>query len=336
MKSFLPIIILISLILVHSISSFAQEISSKNKLRIVFYNLENYFDSFSDSLSEYDEFSPEGKYHWNYKKYEHKTKNIYKVLQNVKGWDDITLIGMCEIENENVIKHLLYSTPLKNSEFNYIHYNSPDHRGIDVALVYSKGFYPIKSNPFYLYHENNKLKTRNILYVKGLFGGDTLHVFVNHWTSRYMGIAESNPIRMEFSNLLKSKTDSILKLDSNANIIVMGDFNDEPKDASMKNLVDIGTLYNLALNYKSINCRGSVKFKEDWFIFDQILVSESLYLNKNGLKSSKRMTIFDPVWLLENDNKYLGKKPLRTNQGYKYIGGYSDHLPVYIDIIKTY
>lgn len=335
MKSFTPKLILLTLILIQSISSFNQETSSNNKLRIVFYNLENYFDSFSDSLSKYDEFSPEGNYHWNYKKYEHKTKNIYKVLQNVKGWEDVSLIGVCEIENENVIKHLLYTTPLKISEFNYIHYNSPDQRGIDVALLYTKGFDPIKSIPFFLYHENNKLNTRNILYVKGIFGGDTLHVFVNHWTSRYRGIAESDPIRMEFSNLLKSKTDSILKLNSNANIIVMGDFNDEPDDASLKNLVDNSTLFNLAVNYKSINCRGSVKFKEDWFIFDQIIVSESLYLNNNGLRSSKSMTIFDPVWLLENDKKYLGKKPFRTNLGYKYNGGYSDHLPVYIDIVKT-
>lgn len=335
MKFYLPKIILASIILIKVTTSFSQEDSTTKKLRVVFYNLENYFDSFSDTLISYNDFSPEGNYHWNYKKYEQKTKKIYKVLQNVKGWDCVSLIGVCEIENKNVIQHLLYKTPLKDAGFKYIHYDSPDHRGIDVALFYTKGFMPIMSRPIFLYHNNKKLNSRNILYVKGLFGNDTLHVFVNHWTSRYRGIAESSPIRMGFSNLLKSKTDSILLQDKNANIVIMGDFNDEPNDASLKNLVNGDVLKNLALNYKSINSKGSVKYKEDWFIFDQIIVSKSLYLNDNGLKSSKRMTIFDPVWILENDKKYLGMKPYRTNQGFRYHGGYSDHLPVYIEIVKT-
>lgn len=335
MKSTLPRTVLISILLINSIVSFSQETSSNQKLRIVFYNLENYFDSFPDSLIQYDEFTPEGNYHWNYNKYEQKTRNTYKVLQNVRGWECVTLVGVCEIENENVIKHLLYKTPLKNSEFNYIHYDSPDQRGIDVALLYTNGFEPIKSTPFFLYYKNKKLNSRNILYVKGLFGGDTLHVFVNHWTSRYRGVAESEPIRMAFSNLLKSKTDSILSHNINENIVIMGDFNDEPNDASLKNLDDSNTLYNLALNYNSINCKGSVKFKEDWFIFDQIIVSKSLYLNTNGLRTSKSMTIFDPDWILEDDKKYLGKKPFRTNLGYRYNGGFSDHLPVFVDIVKT-
>jgi len=240
MKSILPRTILISILLINSIVSFSQDATPNQKLRIVFYNLENYFDSFSDSLIQYDEFTPEGNYHWNYNKYEQKTRNTYKVLQNVKGWECVTLVGVCEIENENVIKHLLYKTPLKNSEFNYIHYDSPDQRGIDVALFYTNGFQPIKSTPFFLYYKNKKLNSRNILYVKGLFGRDTLHVFVNHWTSRYRGVAESEPIRMDFSNLLKSKADSILSQNINANIVIMGDFNDEPNDASLKNLRKIG------------------------------------------------------------------------------------------------
>ncbi|PLX04680.1 MAG: endonuclease [Marinilabiliales bacterium] len=323
------------MILINFTPTFSQKNSTNKKLRVVFYNLENYFDSFSDSLIDYNDFSPEGNYHWNYKKYEQKTKSIYKVLQNVKGWECATLIGVCEIENKNVIQHLLYKTPLKNSGFNYIHYDSPDQRGIDVALFYTKGFEPLESMPIFLYQNNKKLNSRNILYVKGVFGKDTLHVFVNHWTSRYRGVAESAPIRMGFSDLLKSKTDSLLLQNDNANIVIIGDFNDEPNDASLKNLVKNTTLKNLALNYKSINSMGSVKFKEDWFIFDQIIVSKSLYLNNNGLKSSKGMTIFDPIWILENDKKYLGMKPYRTNHGFRYNGGYSDHLPVYIEIVKT-
>lgn len=326
--------IFLSILLIYSAFTFSQGNSSTDRLRIVFYNLENYFDNFSDSLRDYNEFSLHGNYHWTYEKYEQKTKNIYKVVQNVKAWEGITLIGVCEIENENVIKHLLYKTPLISSHFNYIHYDSPDHRGIDVALLFTSGFKPIISMPFYLYFENKKIPTRNILYVKGLAGNDTIHVFVNHWTSRYRGVAESDPLRMGFSKLLKTKTDSIMNLNTKANIVIMGDFNDEPNDASMKNLVDGGKLYNLALNWKSINSRGSVKYKEDWFIFDQIIISESLYLNTNGLKSSKEMTIFEPIWLMENDNKYLGKKPFRTYLGYRYNGGYSDHLPVFIDIVK--
>jgi hypothetical protein len=270
------------------------------------------------------------------KKYETKTRHLYKVFQNIAGWDGICLAGICEIENENVLKHLLYSTPLKSKNYKYIHFDSPDIRGIDVALIYSSAFVPVLAQPFYISYDSIKISSRNILYVKGLIAQDTLHVFVNHWTSRYRGVAESAPLRLMFSNLLKSKTDSILDMDPSANIIIMGDFNDQPYDMSLKNLCDSSLLYNLTSRSQYTNSAGTVKFKEDWFTFDQIIVSRSLMADNGGLTLAKSgLLVFDADWLMEVDEKYLGKKPFRTNIGFSYHGGFSDHLPVYLDIIKT-
>ncbi len=315
---------------------FAQNNSGGGYYRVMFYNLENYFDCFPDSLLSYNEFTPYGDYHWTMRKYESKTIHLYKVFQNIAGWDGICLAGICEIENENVLKHLLYSTPLKSQNYKYIHFDSPDMRGIDVALMYSPKFIPVDAKPFYLVDDSIKIRTRNILYVKGIIASDTVHIFVNHWTSRYRGVAESAPLRLMFSNLLKSKTDSILSEIPSANIIIMGDFNDQPSDRSLRNLCAGSRLHNLSSASRYDNSAGTVKFKEDWFTFDQMLVSEELMTDNGGLKIAKSgLKVFDADWLMEVDEKYLGKKPFRTNIGFRYHGGFSDHLPVYLDIIKT-
>jgi len=315
---------------------FGQKNGEGEAYRIVFYNLENYFDCFPDSLLSYNEFTAAGDYHWTMKKYEAKTRQLYKVFQNIAGWDGICLAGICEIENENVLKHLLYASPLKAKNYNYVHFDSPDKRGIDVALIYSSKFMPIHAQPFYLVEDSIKIRTRNILYVKGIIASDTVHIFVNHWTSRYRGVAESAPLRMMFSSLLKSKTDSILSGDPSASIIIMGDFNDQPSDRSLRNLCAGSRLHNLSSASRYDNSDGTVKFKEDWFTFDQMLVSEELMTDNGGLKIAKSgLKVFDADWLMEVDEKYLGKKPFRTNIGFSYHGGFSDHLPVYLDIIKT-
>ncbi|PLX10703.1 MAG: hypothetical protein C0598_09855 [Marinilabiliales bacterium] len=328
-------ILIIIAINILALSVFGQINNTHQNIRVGFYNLENYFDYSPDKLKNDTQFTPYGDYHWNHKKYDQKTKNIYKVIQNMKCRNCIILLGVCEIENEKVIKHLLYSTPLNKSKLNYVHYESNDSRGIDVALIYSNEFQPIKTSSFELFDNGVKIETRNILYVKGIVELDTFHVFINHWTSRYRGVLESEYLRMEFSNLLKSKVDSLINVNKNASIIIMGDFNDEPHDISLQNLMKVNALFNMSNNFNSSFVKGSVKYREDWYIFDQIIVSESLYLNLNGWEVTSRMSIFDPIWILEDDMKYLGKKPFRTNIGYKYNAGYSDHLPVYIDIINT-
>jgi len=308
---------------------------SNAQFRIVFYNLENFFDTSVDSTLSYNEFTPEGELHWTLNKFKQKAINTYKVFQALSGWNGITLAGVCEVESKLVLNQLLYKTPLNAMSYRYIHYDSRDKRGIDVALIYGKRFKPLYSQVFSILDDYGiEIETRDILYVKGLLNNDTIHVFVNHWTSRYRGLLESNSLRFKFSELLKSKTDSILELLPDANIIAMGDFNDQPFDKSLRNLTNDSSLFNLVSQPISNNSPGTMKFRSDWFIFDQILVSNSLKsANSNLSISIDGLRIFDKLFLLERDNKHLGFKPYRTNLGYKYHGGYSDHLPIYIDII---
>ncbi len=302
----------------------------------MFYNVENYFDAIHDSTISYNEFTPNGDLRWTNNKYIKKRNNIYKVIKAVGKWNHVTLIGMVEIENEFVISDLINSTPLSSIGYKYVHYESNDFRGIDVALIYHSASFKV------LYSEKVKINnpknpnftTRDILYVKGLLGSDTLHVIVNHWTSRYRGLMESEPLRILTSTRLMQLTDSICNEDNNANIILMGDFNDNPEDKSMQQITNnsICGFENLKLlnNNKDIN--GTLKYKSIWYNFDQFLLSTSLILGNNGIKCASNGYIFDADFLLETDKKNFGLKTNRTNIGFKYHGGFSDHLPIYFDI----
>ncbi len=313
----------------------AQSDKPKDKFRFVFYNVENYFDALVDSTLSYNDFSPNGEMHWTSKKFYEKGRKLYQVFQALSGWEGFTVAGVCEIENEAVLNNLLYNTPLKKMNYKYVHYNSNDKRGIDVALIYGEQFTPIYSEAFSIFNEQEEqIETRDILYVKGLLENDTVHVFVNHWTSRYRGLMESNALRMQFSEILKSKTDSILGMFPKAHIIAMGDFNDQQEDASIQNLIKDGSLIGLSASPFQNNVSGTLKYKEEWYIFDQIFVSRSLFDGNSLRVSSEGLIIFDMPFVLEEDNKYLGYKPFRTNIGYKYNGGYSDHLPVFFDLTR--
>lgn len=310
--------------------------NSDYQYRIMFYNVENYFDANYDSSRTYNEFTPNGDLHWTNSKYIKKRNNIYKVIKAVGGWRPVTLIGLAEIENEFVISDLIRSTPLAKEGYKYVHYESDDFRGIDVALIY-------RNESFSLLHsarvvirdpENPDFTTRDMLYVVGLLGADTLHVIVNHWTSRYRGYLESEPLRMLASRKLKSLTDSICAGNENANIILMGDFNDNPENKSIQLLTNptVCRLDNLELISSNSAVTGTLKYRSNWLDFDQVLVTNSLLVGTNGLRCSPHAQIFDADFLLEPDINYLGLKTNRTNIGFKYHGGFSDHLPIYLDI----
>jgi len=326
----------ILLLVIFQVSHITAQLNSdveKIKYRCVFYNLENFFDAYSDTTLLYNEYTPQGDMHWTQKKFENKANHIYKVLQAMSTWDGLALIGVCEIENEVVLNQLLFKTPLKQQGLKYVHFNSGDKRGIDVALIYNKQFKPVFSKAYSVKENGKFIASRDILYVKGLIGGQTIHVFVNHWTSRYRGLMESEDLRMEFSQLLKSKTDSILGTDQLANIIVMGDFNDQLQDNSIQNLLKGGNLINLHVSPIKNKAKGTMKFREQWFTFDQVFVSQQIANGTGKLAVvENKLNIFDEVFLLEKDKKYLGNKPFRTNIGFKYHGGFSDHLPVYFDL----
>ncbi|MFP3860720.1 MAG: endonuclease/exonuclease/phosphatase family protein [Bacteroidales bacterium] len=316
---------------------------SERKLRFMFYNVENAFDTINNPDKEDNEFLPDTIRGWDSYKYYRKINKIYKVTIAAGGWQPPDLIGICEIENGNVIQDLISKTPLSKYPYEFAHKNSPDERGIDVAILYntekvemlSADFIKIELPPEYR-------STRDILYAKVTdYKEDTLHIFVNHWPSRWGGAAATEQKRIIAAQTLRKTTDSILKTNSDSKIIITGDFNDEPENASLTehlkalssyNEIQSNNLYNLSANWQK-RFRGTHKYQEHWSVLDQFIVSGALLLDKDNLHTTPEdACIFEFSPLLEKDKKHMGVKPYRTFYGYKYHGGYSDHLPILLDL----
>jgi len=314
----------------------------KNNIRIMFYNVENLFDTYDDSLKNDEEFVPWGDKHWTANKLENKIIGIYKVIMAVGDWEPPVIVGLCEIENLFTLENLINNTPLAKLGYRIIHVESPDHRGIDVALLYRKGLF----SPKYYKAINVSLKsgrnTRDILYVKGMLENELVHLFINHWPSRYGGQTQSEKNRIAAAQSLKQFVDSLFEVYDKPNIIISGDFNDEPENISLLNVLDSKTelvniepeeLYNLSAQYLKYPGVGTYKYQGRWQIFDQYIVSGNLLVNKSGLVTSNSGNkIFSNDLILEKDRSYQGKKPFRTYLGPVYHGGISDHLPVYLDL----
>lgn len=311
--------------------------------KIMFYNVENLFDTFDDSLTKDEEFLPEGNHFWNTHKYYTKLDHIYKVIVAVGEWNPPAIIGLCEIENYKVIYDLTNNTPLVKFEYKIIHKESPDRRGIDVGLLYREElFKPLKKDFFPINFPNKpNSKTRDILYLKGIVNDtDTVHIFVNHWPSRWGGQLESEDRRLFVASVLKAKVDSVLKINNKSNIIIMGDFNDYPDNKSIKEVLSAqqnfdniknNQLYNLSSYLFKTKNIGSHKYQGEWGVLDQFIVSGNLLNHKNKVYTSLNdVYIFNKNFLLEPDEAYYGFKPNRTFIGFKYNGGYSDHLPTYL------
>lgn len=311
----------------------------------MFYNVENLFDPFNDSLKRDDEFTPEGARHWNWGKFQTKLSQIYKTVLSLGNPLPPAIIGLCEVENRFVLNQLVYKTPFSKMDYRIVHEESPDRRGIDVALLFDPKRAKLLGheaiNVFFPFAPDTR--TRDILYSKLLvFEEDTIHVFVNHWPSRWGGQMATDPKRKHVANILKHKTDSIFQIDSSANIIIMGDFNDEPYDESLynnlyaRNIADSGLLINLMLSLSHSKSVGTHKYQDHWGILDQIIISKSLILPPNQIiVKNSTARIFNASFLMEDDIKFMGEKPYRTFIGFKYYGGYSDHLPVYVDLYKA-
>lgn len=323
----------------------SQSFTSLQEINALFYNVENLFDTQDDSLKLDEEFLPDGPRYWTSKKYSQKINHIYKTLIASGEWDPPALIGLCEIENENVLKRLVYGTPLSKMDYRFIHFESPDVRGIDVALLYRKDFFhPVFTKAIRVFLKDNPdFRTRDILYVKGIFpfNGDTLHIFINHWPSRWGGQLESEYKRINAARILRKNIDSLFLHCDEPAVLIMGDFNDTPENKSLKeglhakefrDTVISATIFNLVINPDER--LGSYKYQGVWQQLDQIMVSGVLLNESNSLIADRNsFTIVQPDFLLSEDEKNLGKKPFRTFSGYKYIGGFSDHLPVKIRLV---
>lgn len=314
-----------------------------SRFRIAFYNVENLFDYFDDSTTIDEEFLPNKGRFWNKKRYIQKQNNLAKTIIAIGGWEPAALIGLCEVENRYVLNSLTGFTALKNAGYEIIHQDSPDRRGIDVAALYRPDKFQLLDYQYFdlSFPFDSTSRTRDILYVTGILPNrDTLHFFVNHWPSKFGGEFETKPKRLFAAQFVKSKVDSLLSINKNASIVITGDLNDEPDEESIIKGLDIQTdksrllstdLFNLMYDIRYLT--GTHSFQNQWGVLDQFIVTGSLL--KKGAKTSvyqKTAQIFDMPFLIM-EGATGATRPFRTYQGPKYIGGYSDHLPILLDLI---
>ena len=291
-------------------------------------NCENLFDTQHDSLKQDQEYLADGVRHWNRHRYWDKVNHIAKEIiscgDQSEGWGLPDFVALCEVENDSVMRDLTQRSLLRNAGYQYVMTDSPDPRGIDVALLYSPySFRLIHSHAIRIDPMKGMRPTRDILYVMGtLVNGDTLHLMVVHAPSRFNGEKKPRPHRLLVADRIISVVDSILARSNRASVIIMGDFNDETDNLALKRLEN-RNLYDVSQGARGSNgAKGTYKYKSRWQSIDHIFVNEEM---RRRLLSC---VVHDPPFLLEDDRKYGGVKPRRNFNGYRYNNGYSDHLPL--------
>ncbi len=325
---------LIMLLLLTSFTAFSQP--KKKVYAAAFYNLENLFDTERDERINDEDFTPGGSYVWTADKYRKKLNNMaYVIHQLGKEYtaDGPAFIGVSEIENRRVLQDLVNTGEIANVGYKIVHYDSPDRRGIDVALLYNPKLFTVKSSKLFPYQmpAEPNFRTRDILLVTGTLAGDEVNVLVNHWPSRR---GDKSSYTREFAaQIVKKVTDSIYQSNPKAKVVIMGDLNDDPTDVSVatvlnakayKKEVKAGGLYNPfgVLLKKGI---GSIFYQGNWNLFDQIMLSEN-FLSGSGNLRFWKAEVFNRDFLITKEGTYKGY-PLRTFSGNRFQNGYSDHFP---------
>ncbi len=304
------------------IAGFSLPCSDSLKRITMFWNVENYFDPFDDSLTRDEDFTPEGSKHWNWSRFCQKRNTIAKTIVGIRDLYGAYpfAIGFAEVENYMVLKQLTGGTILSGPDYGIIHREGPDSRGIECAMLYRKEtFTPLQVRTFEVLTGPDR-PTRDILYVKGISDADTLEFFIVHFPSKFGGAKATDPLRTAAAECLLQAIDSTGQSPSLRKIIVMGDFNDSPTSPSVRKLTDRGLVYTGEYLLKRNDDIGTIKFNGRWEMIDHFLVSIPL--------SHCRMYIHSIPTLLEADTKYLGFKPFRSYYGPRWNGGPSDHLPI--------
>ncbi len=343
----LRLIINYILLLNLSFFSYAQQNSYQIKT-VAFYNLENLFDTINNT-SKNDEASPIMALKFNRSKvYKDKIRKLSLILPKIGTSDKIknapVIIGVVEIENDTVLHDLTNAIREREIDYKFIHYDSPDERGIDVALLYQKEFFTPtrhKKYPLFIYDEDReRVYTRDQLLVSGRLDDEKVHFIVNHWPSKRGG-TKSIPFREEAAKLTKKIIQDIKRLEPNAKIIIMGDFNDDPIEPSIKKILkteasisatDIHKLYNPfeKMFQKGLNTLG---YRDNINLFDQIIITGTFLNQHYKTYQFYKAGIFNPKHLSCQNGRYKGY-PLRSFSSGKYTGGYSDHYPVYIHLLR--
>ena len=315
--------------------------NKKRNFTVVFYNVENLFDTKNTPDGRDAEFTPGGKNNWTEERYNKKVEDISKVLGSINKKELPEIIGLCETENRLVLDDLVATKNLSDGNYKIEQFESPDFRGIDCALLYRPDeFEVISSSPIKVsFTDDAKYTTRDILYVKGQTNnGEEFHIFVNHWPSRIGGLEQTEPKRMATAKILRNKIDSVKTANPDANILIMGDMNDEPSNISLSEVlkaqspeVENASLVNLMYPIHE-NKQGSYNYQGNWNMLDNIIVSSNLLDNKGFQCKDMQGFVFHEKWM-EYENK--GKiSPNRTYGGPNYYGGVSDHFPVYMQLTR--
>ena len=311
-------------------------------INILFYNVENYFDFQNDSGPGDDDYLPDAPRHWTAGKFYRKTDHLAKVILACGGFSPPAIIGLSEVENQHVLEFLTTRSPLAALNYRIIHKESPDHRGIDVAVLYRPAIvHPLRFNFIPLRNAaGDILPTREILHVVFFLPPDTIDVFVNHWPSRYGGYSPSEPERCLAAATLRKQVLQVLQQRKTAKIILTGDFNDQPASKSIRKVLGAVPVEQMSalsplVNLADFGTRGTIKYRQQWQTFDQFIVSRHLLpagAGKGWMTSDSCCRIVRLPFLVEPDPKYSGKRLFRTYRGYHYEGGFSDHLPVMLHL----
>ncbi len=339
--------ILLLLLILSRASAFAQK-GENPRIPIAFYNVENAFD-YIDGPNDDAEFLPLGKRQWTEDRYRNKLGNIARVLGDIAD-EGAAIVGLTEIENRKVLEDLVREPYLQKRHYQIVHYDSPDVRGVDCALLYDPEVFHLQSSGvrFVDLPDRPQLFTRDLLFATGHIKGEIFHIIVGHWPSRFGGDPLSEARRRVTAETMRSLTDSLIAQYPGSKAILMGDFNDDPIDPSVQEGLEICTtreetraldLYTPMLDLFRQG-GGTLAYRGRWNLFDMLVVSGNLLeKNTNGLhlyenpEDHQLAYIFRRDYLLQQDEKYRGT-PFRTFAGGKYLGGYSDHLPVYLYLVR--
>lgn len=328
---------------------FCQNIDYMNTHRIVFWNVENLFDTDDDPLKDDDAFTPGGENHWTRKRYLQKLTNICRVVaatgvREAGKMEPPTIVGLAEIENDRVLRDLCKGTVLRKYGYRYVHYESPDERGIDNALLYREAYFkPFLTKAIGVGDSSLGLMTRDLLLVEGTikrdakatinhpgYIDDTLIIIVCHLPSKRGG-ATADIKREHVARKLRETLDTLAVAHPEAAIVAMGDFNASPEERELA-AVDAKGFENLMKQMKTGT--GSHKYQGKWAYLDQVIVSKGMLNGRCPIQvAGRKAMLFGNDFMLADDERHLGKVPLRTYQGVKYLGGYSDHLPVGVDLL---
>lgn len=345
MKKILFLIPLTLLFLAATTNVEAQQEKEYKVACVAFYNLENLFDTINqENVNDY-EFTPEGPNGWRSSRYWEKSDNMAKVISQIAT--DITpdgpaILGVSEIENRSVLEDLVANERIKDRNYKIVHYDSPDRRGVDVGLLYNPMYFEVtnsQSRPLHV-EGMDDFRTRDQLVVSGIFDGEPMHFIVVHWPSRYGGEKRSRPLRNAAAQLSRSIIDSLRSIDPNAKVVLMGDYNDDPNNESVDKYLKATGRKKLKKDqlfnpFEPLfrNGIGSLAYRDNWNMFDQHVITPAWLDGDYSGYQFHKAVVFHKPWMKQKEGRYKGY-PHRTFAGGRYLGGYSDHFPTYLLIIK--